>query len=68
VVTGEAFTNPLSSMGQLYFETFTDPEDGLGWHKMFLDNFNAGEVPEPGTALLMLLGAVGSTFLRRRRE
>lgn len=39
VATAMPFTNAVSSIPSLYFETFTDPENGLGWHKTFIDNF-----------------------------
>ena len=64
VVSGMSFTNPLGSMPKLFFETFTDPEDGLGWHKMFLDNFRATATPEPSAFALALTGLAA---LRRRR-
>jgi hypothetical protein len=70
VVTGMPFTNALTDMQQLFFETFTDPEDGGGWHKMFLDNFtsmNMG-VPEPAAGLMLLLGCIGVVSLRRRHN
>jgi hypothetical protein len=70
VVTGMPFTNALTDMQQLYFETFTDPEDGGGWHKMFLDNFtsmNMG-IPEPATGLMLLLGGIGAASALRRRH
>lgn len=66
VVTGMPFTNALASMTKLRFETFTDPEDGMGWHKMFLDNFTASAVPEPTAAGLAAVAALG--LPRRRRS
>jgi hypothetical protein len=48
VTTGMAFTNAVTSIPTLYFETFTDPENGLGWHKTYLDNFSGrlmGPIP-----------------------
>jgi hypothetical protein len=65
VVSGMSFTNSLSSMQKLYFETFTDPEDGLGWQKMFLDHFTAA-VPEPASASLLTMAAAGLLRFRRR--
>ncbi len=68
VVSGVPFTNALSSMQNLFFETFTDPEDGLGWHKMFLDNFQSRAlgVPEPSTFVLAVLGLLGFFGFARR--
>ncbi len=71
VVSGVPFTNALSSMQNLFFETFTDPEDGAGWHKMFLDNFQSSRigVPEPSTFVLAVLGLLGFFgFARRHRK
>ncbi len=68
VVSGMSFTNALSSMQNLYFETFTDPEDGGGWHKMFLDNFDGVAVPEPASAALACLGGVALVAALRRRR
>lgn len=59
VVSGMGFTNSLSSLQKLHFETFTDPEDGGGWHKMFLDNFDSSVVPEPASITLALFGVLG---------
>ncbi|MEM8945374.1 MAG: hypothetical protein AAGD11_09335 [Planctomycetota bacterium] len=69
VVSGVSFTNALSDMQNLYFETFTDPEDGAGWHKLFLDNFDSmlmnGIVPEPGTVSLALCAVCFGLTARR---
>lgn len=48
IAIGMPFTNPATSIPSLYFETFTDPENNLGWHKTFFDNFDGrldGAVP-----------------------
>ena len=67
VVSGQSFTNPLSSLTKLYFETFTDPEDGGGWHKLFLDNFDSMlMIPEPASGLLLVFGSLGLFVVRRR--
>ena len=62
VVSAMPFTNALSALEDLYFETFTDPEDGLGWHKAFFDNFDGFSrdvvVPEASAAVFALLAAV----------
>ena len=67
VVTGMPFTNALSSMPKLFFETFTDPEDGAGWHKMFLDHFTSSAVPEPATCGLLPLAMATLAAIRRRQ-
>jgi hypothetical protein len=67
VATGVPFTNALSSMQNLYFETFTDPENGLGWHKTFLDNFDGAVIPEPSTAIGLLAGGLVAALRRRGR-
>jgi hypothetical protein len=67
VVTGMPFTNALNSMPKLFFETFTDPEDGAGWHKMFLDHFTSSRLPEPSTIGLLTAGLAAVVGLRRRR-
>lgn len=70
VVSGMSFTNPLSSMNHLFFDTFTDPEDGGGWHKMFLDNFDSRltAVPEPATGWLALMGLATVLAVRLGRS
>ncbi len=73
VVTGMSFTNPMSAMENLWFETFTDPEDGGGWHKMFLDNFDSmrmnNTVPEPdGGVLVVAASACLAVVIGRRRR
>ena len=68
VVSGMSFTNSLSSLQNLYFETFTDPEDGLGWGKAYFDNFDAVAVPEPATWTLLGIGIAGAMCFARRRS
>ncbi|NQT88623.1 PEP-CTERM sorting domain-containing protein [bacterium] len=72
VATAVPFTNPLGSMQNLYWETFTqgDADNQLGWHKAFFDNFGSpvnSRVPEPATATLALMG-IGMLVRRRRRN
>ncbi len=67
VATGMPFTNAMSSLNTLWFETFTDPENGSGYGKVFLDHFTgASTVPAPGCAAL--LGCAGLVSTRRRRR
>lgn len=65
VTTGAPMAVPLTSMQSLWWETFTDPENNLGWHKGFFDNFGGRFVPSPGAGALLGLGGV--LALRRRR-
>jgi MYXO-CTERM domain-containing protein len=65
VGTGLPMANSLTSMQSLYWEVFTQPENGLGWHKGFFDNFQGGYVPAPGAVGLLALGALAVS--RRRR-
>ncbi len=39
VTTAMPFTNAIADLATLFFETFTDPENGLGWGKTYIDNF-----------------------------
>jgi hypothetical protein len=65
VATGAPLMNALTELQTLHWETFTDPENNLGWHKGFFDNFGGRYVPAPGTLALAAMGlAVGA---RRRR-
>lgn len=71
VVSGMGFTNNVTSLAQLDFSTFTDPEDGGGWHKAFFDNFDSQLpglqlVPEPSACLLAVAGFLGLAVLARR--
>ncbi len=66
VGTGLPMANSLTSMTRLYWEVFTDPENNLGWHKGFFDNFHGDYVPAPGAAGLLGLGALAA--MRRRRR
>lgn len=53
VATGMPFTNAVAAIPTLFFETFTDPENGLGWHKTFIDNFDGrldGPIPVETTS------------------
>lgn len=73
VVSGMSFTNSMSAMEDLWFETFTDPEDGLGWHKAYFDNFDSmrmsNQIPEPSSgAALGLAGAFGAAIFLRHRQ
>ena len=63
--TGLPMANALTSMAELHWEVFTDPENNLGWHKGFFDNFGGHYVPAPGAAALLGLGMLGA--MRRRR-
>lgn len=65
VATGAPMTVPLTSLESLWWETFTDPENGLGRHKGDFDNFGGRFVPAPGAVALPGLGVLAAS--RRRR-
>lgn len=76
IVSGQGFITPLAALENLWFETNTDPEDGdnMGWHKMFLDNFDAVRsadarpVPEPSTlAMFAIFGMIFYGWRRRTK-
>ena len=66
------WSNSSGTLQDLYWETFTDPEDGLGWHKAYFDNFNGSSssvpVPEPSTFFLATLGLLGLCFYAYRHR
>jgi len=65
VITGAAFTDAsATSMSRLWWEVFTDPDTGGGWHKSFFDNFH-NEVPEPST-LATVFGTMALIAWKRR--
>lgn len=66
VVSNQPFANSLTSLNNLWFETFTDPESNGGWHKWFLDNFDSAKVPAPGAAAAGALFALCGLSRRRR--
>ena len=62
----EAYLRSTRELGAAYREVFSDPENNLGWHKGFFDNFRGGFVPAPGASALALIG-LGVAARRRRR-
>jgi hypothetical protein len=73
ITSSAAFSNSISVLDELYFETHTDPSDGTaiaGLEKSFLDNFSwsVTPIPEPASATMLALAVVGIGCARWRGE